>query len=735
VPYHLCAFFNANTLRRSAVDFYWTCVVGMADETPRQEFRTVGGCLPSSASRSRGTPEWRAVPPAHFAIDALDTHNGPIMSSSSPVVSRRRSQPPSTTTTPGTSITATIAREMDPYADLRASKAALAMTQPGRLTANDPDAVPAAASTKSADYDDGDELVEEAVPPLPQLPRGRMMMVNCLTNYGDPHFIGFAGIELFDDRGRRVEVRPSHIFGSVDSAPPSGGCGVVASRPFNTTDEEQMWLVPYTEGEAHVLILVFEQEASLSLIRLWNYNHGRVHTTRGARLVEITLDDRIVFRGEVQQATGSGTAEDASMNSETLVLSDDADVLALVAEQLEQELDQELIVTEKPTAATLDSELPVGFMSVSHVLGSTTSDLAVPLCASISLEFLSTWGNEVVVGLSAIRVLDADGEDIDDLAAALEVAPEFAGMFEADRDGSSAGVANGGATPLSALFDADPQTAWFARMVPGLRLRLDFPRPTRVSALLLANAGIFDVSCGARHVRIYRDRETVLADELVLRKAPACLKQLLFQTIRLSDLLADAEEGATTRTSVTARGAVGLRRAVMMNQPWPEFYADVAPDVALLPVGYAFVVEMTVIETLDRWCSPSVSPDDRGARAANLIVHAIEFTDESMSPGAGYFASIPTARTEGGDYCFENYGVPGKTVLFVSAYDQPRCLHALTMRVEAPEGCAVDVTVLVDDVPVFQGTVATSSSNVVVPFTRDRAFLLDHRQQLYFGGR
>ena len=47
--------------------------------------------------------------------------------------------------------------------------------------------------------------------------------------------------------------------------------------------------------------------------RLWNYNKSRIHSYRGARFVQITLDDSFIFRGEIAKAPGilNGSEENA----------------------------------------------------------------------------------------------------------------------------------------------------------------------------------------------------------------------------------------------------------------------------------------------------------------------------------------------------------------------------------------------------------------------------------------
>ena len=47
------------------------------------------------------------------------------------------------------------------------------------------------------------------------------------------------------------------------------------------------------------------------MVRLWNYNKSRIHSYRGVRYAEMTLDNRAIFKGEIRRATG-GTSDDCS---------------------------------------------------------------------------------------------------------------------------------------------------------------------------------------------------------------------------------------------------------------------------------------------------------------------------------------------------------------------------------------------------------------------------------------
>jgi len=41
------------------------------------------------------------------------------------------------------------------------------------------------------------------------------------------------------------------------------------------------------------------------MIRIWNYNKSRIHSYRGAKLIQMELDGQTIFRGEIKKAPGN----------------------------------------------------------------------------------------------------------------------------------------------------------------------------------------------------------------------------------------------------------------------------------------------------------------------------------------------------------------------------------------------------------------------------------------------
>ena len=60
-------------------------------------------------------------------------------------------------------------------------------------------------------------------------------------------------------------------------------------------------------------------------MRLWNYNKSRIHSFRGARFVELRLDQHLIFRGEINKAPGN--VPDAHASAEPILFTMDARIL------------------------------------------------------------------------------------------------------------------------------------------------------------------------------------------------------------------------------------------------------------------------------------------------------------------------------------------------------------------------------------------------------------------------
>lgn len=51
------------------------------------------------------------------------------------------------------------------------------------------------------------EGIKEEVLCIPELPKGKKMVIEILSTWGDKHYVGLNGIEIFGEDGRLVEVK------------------------------------------------------------------------------------------------------------------------------------------------------------------------------------------------------------------------------------------------------------------------------------------------------------------------------------------------------------------------------------------------------------------------------------------------------------------------------------------------------------------------------------------------
>jgi hypothetical protein len=201
--------------------------------------------------------------------------------------------------------------------------------------------LPAAAVTA------GEGCASVHVPiPIPELPSGRRLKVEIISTWGDQYYVGLNGVEFFDERGnlvtfsnpdRQVTACPS----SINELDEYDGDPRVAKNLVDgvncTCDDFHMWLAPYTQGEDHHILLVFEQSTSISMVRVWNYNKSRAHTYRGVRQIRLILfsdatgdRSRTIFEGEIKRAPGGlfrDEDSDSAMWCEVILFTTDQSIL------------------------------------------------------------------------------------------------------------------------------------------------------------------------------------------------------------------------------------------------------------------------------------------------------------------------------------------------------------------------------------------------------------------------
>lgn len=165
---------------------------------------------------------------------------------------------------------------------------------------------------------------------LPTFPCGRTLILDIFTTWGDSYYVGLNGIDLFDENGKWVgmnhpfsksqELSKQCSITSITANPPDINIlpeyendprvakNLVDGVNF-TKDDLHMWLAPIgyrdvdmdssCEGPEPIatITIEFDNDISLSMIRIFNYNKSRTHVQRGVRFCRLTLDGSNIFEG------------------------------------------------------------------------------------------------------------------------------------------------------------------------------------------------------------------------------------------------------------------------------------------------------------------------------------------------------------------------------------------------------------------------------------------------------
>eukprot|EP00747_Dinoflagellata_sp_TGD_P074969 gnl/TRDRNA2_/TRDRNA2_158538_c0_seq1.p1 gnl/TRDRNA2_/TRDRNA2_158538_c0~~gnl/TRDRNA2_/TRDRNA2_158538_c0_seq1.p1 ORF type:complete len:895 (-),score=157.62 gnl/TRDRNA2_/TRDRNA2_158538_c0_seq1:28-2325(-) len=408
---------------------------------------------------------------------------------------------------------------------------------------------------------------------IPTLPRGRMLVLNCVSTWGDDNFVGLAGIEIFDGRGFPVVLKD--VDRQVTADPPSINVlqeyendPRTVDKLFDqvnlTRDDLHVWLAPFSPGRSHTVTVDLERNMQVSMIRIWNYNKSRLHSCRGVRDLEILLDGLPVFVGEIRCAPGSVSQPDQACEH-ILFTHDDAVLQAIeehdwlpshlppesdddedggendftLGEKLRKALSE--LESERPHTADLEERAaPVqdspGFGTDGRPITAANNERQSArghLCNSMTLVLHSTWGDQFYIGLTSLEILDVSLQPIQFSAAQIDASP---------RDLNDLEEVEGDLRTLDKLLDTvscttDDSHMWMAPFLkvsappghadldvsaplPYNTISVDFGDQKEVTGLNLwnYNKNVEDTCRGVKEFSVYCDQRFVAT--YLCRKAP-----------------------------------------------------------------------------------------------------------------------------------------------------------------------------------------------------------------------
>ncbi|GMH73184.1 hypothetical protein TrST_g7025 [Triparma strigata] len=262
------------------------------------------------------------------------------------------------------------------------------------------------------------QLSEGSPSVIPTFPSGRHLKFDILSTWGDPHYVGLAGLEIFAKSGFVVDLTAPNVVFAAN--PPSvnvlGGDGKdprTVDKLFDgqchTCSDLHTWLAPWGLSQTVTIEIDLGEETTLSMIRFWNYNKNRQQSYRGVKDVRVQLDASVIFEGEVRRAAGGlngpeecsdavlFTTDDEILNAieerdETLYPEFRAQQQSDVSETLVQRIKKRMEL-DRPRTACGDDSFEKDFGD-ENVRPSTRAGLESPSPADIEADLFGDHKNE-----------------------------------------------------------------------------------------------------------------------------------------------------------------------------------------------------------------------------------------------------------------------------------------------------------------------------------------------------
>ncbi|KAK7501363.1 hypothetical protein BaRGS_00007488, partial [Batillaria attramentaria] len=269
--------------------------------------------------------------------------------------------------------------------------------------------------------------------------------LNFTATWGDLHYLGLTALEVVGKDGEAVPLSMSMLSASPCDITHLKGherddrtLDKLINGTVVTMSDEHMWLIPFSEGQNHTLTITFPQETLVSGLRIWNYNKSPEDTYRGARIVHISVNDRVISPPEG------------------------------------------FLVRKGPGNCHFDFAQEITFTPADSSGSQATQSTVI-----YQLQLFSTWGDPYYVGLNGIEFYDASFNKITLTESNISAHPNSVAVLEQ--------MQHDVRTP-DKLIDGQNDTMdgrhmWLAPILPGMlnRVYVIFDQPTSVSMIKIWN--------------------------------------------------------------------------------------------------------------------------------------------------------------------------------------------------------------------------------------------------------
>ncbi|NXG75376.1 K0556 protein, partial [Baryphthengus martii] len=282
---------------------------------------------------------------------------------------------------------------------------------------------------------------------IPVLPYGQHLVIDIQTTWGDRHYVGLNGIEVFSSKGEPVQI--SKITAEppdINILPAYGNDPRIITNLIDgvnrTQDDMHLWLAPFTPGKPHFIFIDFVNSCQVAMIRIWNYNKSRIHSFRGVKDIIMVLDEQCIFKGEIAKASGtlSGAPEHFG---DTILFTTDDDILEAIYcydERYDGEMENASSLRyeeelKRPTTADREGDerpfTQAGLRTENQQLQEpdlfsecTPKESGIFTGKCLQLNFTMTWGDSHYLGLTGLEVIGKNGHMLKISAEQISASPQ-----------------------------------------------------------------------------------------------------------------------------------------------------------------------------------------------------------------------------------------------------------------------------------------------------------------------
>uniref|UniRef100_A0A8C5WH72 KATNIP domain-containing protein n=1 Tax=Leptobrachium leishanense TaxID=445787 RepID=A0A8C5WH72_9ANUR len=423
---------------------------------------------------------------------------------------------------------------------------------------------------------------------IPVLPYGQHICIIIQTTWGDRHYVGLNGIEIFSSKGNPVQIA------KITADPPDinilsayGKDPRVATNLIDgvnrTQDDMHLWLTPFINGNNHFIYLEFLQPCKVAMIRIWNYNKSRIHSYRGVKDIEIHLDHEKIFKGEIAKASGtlSGGLEQFG---DTILFTTDDNILQAISvydKTFYDEflckvvgVDEENYTIRPKTSYNADEERPHTHAYLKEKtqeknlfelssLSNTFSGLFSG--KSLQLNFTMTWGDQHYLGLTGLEIVGLNGQSVPlDLQVISASPPDLRILPEHHEDSRT----------LEKLIDGSNITCednhmWLIPFTPGENhvITISFERFETITGLRLwnYNKSAEDTYRGAKILHVTLDGSLISPPEgFLIRKGPGnCHFDFAQEIVFVDNVQQSINPKQTSQLNILAHGTMDYESTLM----------------------------------------------------------------------------------------------------------------------------------------------------------------------------